>query len=119
MSIQDPPVLDLHQSERDGAVLLSLSGDLDARVTPLLRESLVEAIETRSGVIVVDLRNVVYIDSVALGTLVGALKRSNERGATLRFVVSTNQIHKVLTITGLNRVFDVYETVDAALQGRQ
>ena len=49
---------------------------------------------------------------------VGALKRANEHGARLRFVITGPQILKVLNITGLIRVFETYESVEDALRGR-
>ena len=118
MNIQEAAGLNLQQFAHAGATILDLAGDIDARCAPLLRQNLVEAIETVGGVIIVDLADVTYLDSVGLGTLVGALKRANERGASLRFVVTGSQIIKVLNITGLIRVFDTYESVEGALRGR-
>jgi anti-sigma B factor antagonist len=51
--------------------------------------------------------------------LVGALKRANEHGARLRFVITGSQILKVLNITGLIRVFDIYPSVEEAIRGRE
>jgi anti-sigma B factor antagonist len=118
MNIQEAAGLDLQQVSREGATILDLAGDIDARCAPLLRQSLVEVIESVGGVIVVDLSDVSYLDSVGLGTLVGALKRANERGAALRFVVTGSQILKVLNITGLIRVFETYATAEEAIRGR-
>jgi anti-sigma B factor antagonist len=118
MTIPEAAGLDLQVVTRDGATVLDLAGDVDARNAVALREALVTAIETTGGVIVLDLGDVAYLDSVGLGTLVGALKRANERGAALRFVVTGAQILKVLNITGLSRVFEIYDGVEDAIRGR-
>jgi anti-sigma B factor antagonist len=118
MSIPDSDDLDLQRITRDQATILDLGGDLDARAAPLFREHLVDAIESSGGLVVVDLTDVLYADSVGLGTLVGALKRANERGVALRFVVTRSQLLKVLDITGLNRIFEIYDTVEGAQRGR-
>jgi anti-sigma B factor antagonist len=118
MSIPETAGLNLQVAQVEDATVLHLKGDVDARGAPMLREHLVDAIETGAGLIVVDLTDVLYVDSVGLGTMVGALKRANERGVRLRFVVTGSQIIKVLTITGLQRVFDIYGTVEESLRGR-
>lgn len=102
-----------------GILILDVSGDLDAANSQVLRDTLVPAIDQERGVIVLDMTEVNYIDSVGLGTLVAGLKRANEHGAQLRFVVTNPQIQKVLNITGLVRVLDVYETRESAVAGRQ
>ena len=100
-----------------GVLVLEVTGDLDAANSQILRDALVGGIDREGGVIVVDMTEVNYIDSVGLGTLVAGLKRANEHGARLRFVVTNPQIQKVLNITGLVRVLDVYETPDSAIAG--
>jgi anti-sigma B factor antagonist len=119
MNIPEAAALDLQRSERDGAIVLTLTGDIDARAAPIVRDSLVEAIETTGGLIVLDLVNVLYLDSMGLGMLVGALKRANEHDAHLRFVITSSQVLKVLNITGLIRIFDIYPSVDEAVRGRE
>ena len=117
MNIPEAAALDLQQSERDGATVLTLTGDVDARAAPIVRDSLVEAIESNDGLIVLDPTDVPYI-GMGLGMLVGALKRANEHGARLRFVITRSQVLKVLNITGLIRVFDIYPNVEEAIRGR-
>lgn len=119
MDIPEAAALDLQRSERDGATLITISGDVDGRAAPIVRDSLVDAIENTGGLIILDLTDVLYTDSMGLGMLVGALKRANEYGVRLRFVITTPQVLKVLNITGLNRIFDLYATVDEALHGRE
>jgi anti-sigma B factor antagonist len=119
MNIPEAAALDLQRSERDGATVITLAGDVDARSAPIVRDDLVDAIETTGGLIILDLTNVLYMDSMGLGMLVGALKRANERGVRLRFVITGSQILKVLNITGLSRVFDIYPSVENAIRGRE
>ena len=119
MDIPEAAALDLHRSERDGATLITISGDVDGRAAPIVRDSLVDAIENTGGLIILDLTDVLYTDSMGLGMLVGALKRANEYEVRLRFVITTPQVLKVLNITGLNRIFDLYATVEEALRGRR
>jgi anti-anti-sigma factor len=102
-------------TEHPATSLVQVMGDLDAANAQILRDALVAAIDGSDQAIVVDMVEVNYIDSVGLGTLVSGLKRANERGVKLRFVVTNPQITKVLNITGLVRLLDLYETREGAI----
>ena len=67
--------------------------------------------------IVVDLEAVDFLDSTGLGVLVGGLKRVRSHDGDLALVCTQRRILKVLEITGLTKVFTIYESVDAAIGG--
>src|SRR5438874_2495694 len=100
--------LTVEPRQQEAAVVLGVVGDVDAASAPVLGDGLTAAIDGGSPVVVADLTQVGYIDSVGLGTLVIGLKRAAERGVSLRLVVTNPQIEKVLRITGLLSVFQVY-----------
>ena len=54
------------------------------------------------------------MDSTGLGVLVGRLKLVRGQNGTLRIVSSQDRILKVFKITGLDKVFHIYNTVDSA-----
>ena len=64
-----------------------------------------------------DLLNVTFIDSTALGVLIGGLKRSQTAGSTFRIVVSEPRILKIFEITGLTDLFSIFDTLAGATQG--
>jgi anti-sigma B factor antagonist len=68
-------------------------------------------------VVVVDLLGVSFLDSTALGVLVGSFKRLRDSGGTLKLVIAEPRILKVFEITDLVRVFPIFATVDEALAG--
>jgi anti-sigma B factor antagonist len=110
------PRLRIEQVPSREGLALVVTGDLDAANSHILREALVDAIDNRGGLIVVDMTSVNYIDSIGLGTLVSGLKRGTEAGAHLRFVITNPQIQKVLNITGLVRLLEIYDTREKAFQ---
>ena len=81
---------------------------------PKLREKLVQTVEEGCYRIVVDLQGVSFMDSTGLGTLVGGLKRVKEHEGTLALVCTSRPVLRVLSITGLNNVFPVYDSVEQA-----
>src|SRR5215475_5099382 len=64
---------------RDGAVVLSLAGELDLYNAEEVRGALLEACAGEPAVLVVDLEEVRFIDSTALGVLIEARSRMGER----------------------------------------
>jgi anti-sigma B factor antagonist len=77
----------------------------------------VELVEEGHIRIIVNLEEVGFLDSSGLGALVGGLKRVNERGGRLVLVCPEGSPLKVLTITGLDKVFAIHGSVDDALRG--
>jgi anti-sigma B factor antagonist len=63
------------------------AGDIDLAVAPSLRESLAELLDAGHCDIVVDLIDATFLDSVALGVLVGALEQCRQAGGDLHLVV--------------------------------
>ena len=64
--------------------------------------------------VVLDLRDVSYVDSSGLGTLAAALKKTMEQKRVLEVVANTT-VRKTISAAGLESVFRLYDTVDAAL----
>lgn len=94
--------------------ILSVSGEVDIATSSALREALVGAIDKGSSVVIVDLLHVGFLDSSGLGVLVSGLKRAKERGGDLLLVSSSEDVLKVLRITGLTKVFSIHGTVSEA-----
>ena len=99
---------------RDGWGLISLVGDADLYSTPSLRDRLLGSIDGGAKTIVVDLTGVTFIDSTMLGVLVQARKRVEESGGRIAIVCHDPNVLRVLSITALDRLFDVYPSADEA-----
>ncbi|GAA1761747.1 STAS domain-containing protein [Luedemannella helvata] len=97
-----------------GYTVLEIGGEIDVYTAPQLREELYRLIGAGVTNIVVDLSRVDFIDSSGLGVLAGVLRRLRGVDGTLRLVYSHERLLKIFRITGLDSVFDIYETVDAA-----
>lgn len=102
-------------SKRSPAVV-RLSGDLDVFLKGKLGQELQVAED--SGVLVIDLSAVTFIDSAGLSVLIDAHKRAARIGGDVRLVVQqTQQVYRILQITGLTRMFKIFATEAAALAG--
>lgn len=102
----------------DGAAVVTLRGEVDAHTAPTLRlelRSLIE--EAEATTVVIDLSAVTFLDSSVLGALVGALRRLRERQGQLRIVPPLTSAARILELTGLDTVLDLYPGREAALRG--
>ena len=102
--------------ERTGAAapVIAVSGEIDVATAPQLRESLHRVIAQGEATVMLDLLDVTFLDSTALGVLVGALKRCRELGGELHIVVADPRIMKIFEITGLTNVFTIADSLQAA-----
>ncbi|MCI0344656.1 MAG: STAS domain-containing protein [Chloroflexi bacterium] len=108
--------LGLDVVEREGWVVLGVTGEVDVATAPRLREQLIALVADGHHRIVVDLEGVDFLDSTGLGVLVGALKRVRTHDGDLSLVCTKPRILRGFEITGLTRVFAIHDTVDAAVK---
>src|SRR5215468_3127758 len=97
-----------------GRRILEVGGEIDVYTAPQLRERLIALVEGGDRRVVVDLGRVEFLDSTGLGVLVGALKRLRSVDGELSLVCAQERLLKIFRITGLDRVFTLYDTVAAA-----
>jgi anti-sigma B factor antagonist len=100
---------------RDGAVVVSLAGELDLYNAEEVRGVLLEAGDGEPRVLVVDLEDVQFIDSTALGVLIEARSRLADRSG-FRLAAPGLETRRALEVSGLDRHFLVHDTVAEALE---
>jgi anti-sigma B factor antagonist len=110
--------LDIATRDEGGICVMSVSGEVDVYTAPMFKQRLVDVIDGGCTHVVVDLSRVGFMDSSGLGTLVSGLKRIKERDGTISLARVGEQVLKVFRITGLDKVFPIFDAVDDALQGR-
>jgi anti-sigma B factor antagonist len=97
-----------HDNNADLPVL-EVSGELDLAVAPWLRDQLDALFVGGASSLILDLTAATFLDSTALGVLVGALNRCHDLGGRIHLVVTEPQILRVLTITGLSQSFSLHQ----------
>ncbi len=98
----------------DEGTLFAPAGELDAYTGPQLREELAEAVADGARWLVLDMSRVEYMDSVGLGIIVGAAKRTVEQGGNLAVVAARPNVLRVFEISGTRELLNVVETLDEA-----
>lgn len=107
--------LDVRIRRNSNIPVVGLSGDIDSFTCSKLGQAIVGLITDGDFRVVIDLAKVNYIDSSGLGTLVGGLRRVNERNGGLAITNPSPQIRKIMDITGLDKVFSVFDSESEAV----
>jgi anti-sigma B factor antagonist len=95
--------------------VVTLEGEIDLYTAPEFREVLLRGIDEGARRVIVDLSSVTFVDSTALGVLVGGGKRLRLHDGALLIVCGLDGIRRILEVAGLAGVFAVHGTLEEAL----
>jgi anti-sigma B factor antagonist len=101
--------------QAENAVILDVEGNVDLKHSPAMRKALLDSLRLAPRV-VVNLKEVPYIDSSGIATLVEGLKASHELKNRLILTGLSPMAYKVLDLTHLTPLFEIFETEEQALQ---
>ncbi len=107
--------MELSVEHPDGVALLTLQGDVDAGTVEVLRGAIDELLAKGEHRFVVDLTGVPFMDSSGLATLVQLFKRVRIGEGDVRLAGLQPEVQHIFKLVRLTRVFDVYDTADAAV----
>jgi anti-sigma B factor antagonist len=107
--------IDIRTTTRGPATVLSVSGEIDISTAPRLLEALADLDGSARETLVLDLTAVSFLDSSALGALVGTQKEIAAAGGRLTVVCSDPKVLRIFTITRLTEVIDVVSSLDDAV----
>ncbi|MBX7110795.1 MAG: STAS domain-containing protein [Dehalococcoidia bacterium] len=105
----------LLETPSDGAAVLHIHGRLDLTAASDVKSAILRAVDNGRPQVVVDLKDVPFIDSSGLGALIGGLRAARTAGGDLRIANPGPQARMILELTTLDRVLVTHETVEAAL----
>ena len=107
------PSFDLRVVRTGRATRIAPCGELDIATTPELEQALADA--TADGVeeIVLDLRELTFMDSTGLRALAQANTRADASGVALSIVRGPRQIERVLEISGLGSLLPLVDAPPA------
>ena len=92
---------------RERLVIVQVRGELDMGSADALRRALDEAEASEVDVVRVDASEVAFLDSAALGVILGCAQRMNARGGRLELVCESPAIRRVLDMTMISRTVHV------------
>jgi len=102
-------------SDTPGSTVVAVGGEIDVYSAPKLRERLITLVDSGSYNLIVDMEAVEFLDSTGLGVLVGGLKRVRAHDGWIDLVCTQGRILRIFRITGLSKVFSIYDSVADAV----
>ena len=96
--------------------VVSVEGELDLQTAPELERALAAVLVRGGRNVVVDLVDLIFIDSTALATLMRAQPRFRAKGGRLILVTEDRRTLRTLQITGLDRAFDIEPRLGKAIE---
>jgi anti-sigma B factor antagonist len=101
--------VDFVTEERDRAVSVALSGELDLTTAAAVEERLMELEAEQPAHVILDLREVEFIDSTGLSLLINADSRGRKAGRRVTIVSGGGRAGRIFDTTGLRGRLEVVE----------
>jgi anti-sigma B factor antagonist len=109
-------LVELEIEQRGEAVIARVTGELDIAGAPGLGDRIHDAVPTAARALVVDFRDLDFIDSSGIAMLFALARRLASRRQRLRVVAPAGRpVARVLEIVEFGRAAPVYESLDEAL----
>jgi len=89
--------------------------EIDVTNAARLRSVLLETSASGNATLVVDMSQTQFCDSAGLNVLVRAHQRAEAQGGEVRLVISTADVRRIFTVTGIDRVIPSFPSLEQAL----
>lgn len=88
------------------------SGILDGTQASKFRQEISELVQAQTEVIIIDFKNVTFMDSSGLGALVLSLKAVRAAGAKMLICSINEQIKMLFELTSVDQVFEIFPSLE-------
>ncbi len=104
-----------HESVANGVSIVSLNGALNARSAEDAKQVFRDLVDENVTQVIVNLKEVPFIDSSGLASLVSGLKTLGGEASNLKLAAPQSQACLLFELTMFDRVFEIHDTVEIAL----
>ena len=98
-----------------GVRILRCSGNLDLETVDIFTGAALPLLETDGKPLIIDFSGVSFIDSMGLSDLIAALSHAREVELGLDLVVNTERVSRLLSLTGVDVLMPIHESLQGAL----
>ena len=109
--------MDISEDRKAGAVVLALSGKLDATTAKPSEEKIIGVINSGTQRLVVDLSQLEYISSSGLRVFLLAAKRLQSTDGKIVLCSMKDHVRQVFDLAGFSSILAIYGSRDEAIQG--
>lgn len=107
--------MQLTERRLGAATIVDVSGTIAANEGEVFRDAIVRLLDRGDREIVIDLAELTFVDSAALGNLVAAQIRAGRLGTALKLANAGKRLQDLLVLTRLLTVFDSFDSLEAAI----
>jgi stage II sporulation protein AA (anti-sigma F factor antagonist) len=108
--------VDIQTRQTGNVTVASAAGKIDAMTAPALETSLADLIKAGQLSLVLDFGGVDYISSAGLRVILATAKSLKSRDGALLLANARGPVKEVFDIAGFGAVFDIYDSVEAAVK---
>lgn len=95
--------------------VIRLCAEIDLTVADELREAMLSVLNQGALALIADMTATTFCDSAGITALIRAARRAAASGAVMRVAGVAPSVLRVFTLVGIDRMIDIYPSVDAAL----
>jgi anti-sigma B factor antagonist len=99
------------------AAVVTLPAEIDVTNADRIREYLLSVLNQGAAVLIADLSMTTFCDSAGVRALLRTFRRADASDSAMRLVVATLAVERIMVITGVDRLVDIYPNVTAAVAG--
>lgn len=104
--------LDLSTRPSGDRAVVTVAGEVDLETAAQLGDHALAAVRNVSPHLVLDLSGVTFMDSTGLKVLLSIQRRTEVAQGSLAVVGTARSVRRILTLTGLDQTFALYDTLD-------
>ena len=97
--------------------VVTLPVEIDVTNSDTVRDELLAALNQSAVLLIADMSKTNFCDSSGVSAMVRVFRQAVAGGTAMRLVVSTPGVQRVLSITGVDRLVDVFPSIAASLAG--
>jgi anti-sigma B factor antagonist len=99
---------------QNGVDVIDISGQLDAFSTPDAKAEFKKLTDSRRFKLVLNLANLTYVNSTAIGAIVAVAQQVRRRKGDLKICGMKEDIRKVFDLVGASKILEIFETEQEA-----
>ena len=107
--------MEVEREHGDNAYIVRLCGTINVATSNDLREELQEVVALKEDVVVVNLKDVDFLDSSGIATLVELLQGVTKYGGHLRLAGLQGPVGEIFALAKLDTIFDIFDSEEVAL----
>ena len=110
-----PNAFTVLRTEKEGVVVLSLDGYLDAHTAPQFEKAIQDEHTAGHNQIAVDCQSLTYISSAGLGVFMSFIEEIRAAGGDIKLAGIVPKVYQVFEVLGFPALFDIVDDVPTAL----